>query len=113
MGFQCRRTLVRSRCASAPDRGNNGAFAAQDARTLRAPTHRRSASQRLTSRLGPELRVYAHEENLVTHALLPAWILVAPLAFVVADWLLAAKATSAMPRRADAPYAQTPGIVTR
>ena len=49
----------------------------------------------------------------MTPALIPIWILLAPLAFVVADWLLASKSTSAMPRPQGATYSQSPAIVTR
>lgn len=49
----------------------------------------------------------------MTPALIPVWILLAPLAFVVADWLLAPKATSMMSRQPGATYAHSSSVVTR
>lgn len=46
-------------------------------------------------------------------AFIPVWILLAPLAVVVADWLLAPKATSMTSRQPGATYAQSPGFATR
>ena len=52
-------------------------------------------------------------ELLMTQALLPVWILIAPLALVLADWLFASKATSMMSRQMGATYLKSPGLVTR
>ena len=49
----------------------------------------------------------------MTPALIPVWILLAPLAFVLADWLLAPKATSMTSGQPGATYAQSASIATR
>ena len=49
-------------------------------------------------------------------ALLPVWILLAPLALVMVDWLLAPKTTSMMSRESGKAYAlapQAPGVSRR
>lgn len=49
----------------------------------------------------------------MTPALIPLWILIAPLVLVVVDWLVAPKATSMVPRQPGATYPRSPSIVTR
>ena len=49
----------------------------------------------------------------MTPALLPVWILIAPLAFVVTDWLLASKTTSMTFRQSGELYVQSRSSVTQ